>query len=141
MLKIVVDTNVLVSGTLVAQGASAKILRAVRNKEVGLLTSHRLIAEYANVIQRRHIIQKYARVSENAEELINFLSTNAELITEDATLVGFVKADPKDDMVIACAIAGKADYIVTGDPHLLDLKHVQNTPILSPGVFVEMIKP
>jgi len=139
MLKIVVDTNVLVSGTLVAQGASAKILRAVRNQEVALLTSRRLIVEYADVIHRRHITKNYPRVSENAEELINFLSANAELVEDDANLKGLVPADPKDDMVVACAIVGKADYIVSGDPHLIELGQVQGIPILTPVQFVEKL--
>lgn len=136
MLRIVVDTNVLVSGTLVAAGSSARILEAARNAEIILLTSHRLLAEYATVIQRPHIINKYARVKENAEDLINFLSANAELVRDESEWTGLVPADPNDDMVIACAIAGRADGIVSGDPHLIELKEVQGIPIQKPSEFV-----
>jgi hypothetical protein len=140
MLKIVADTNVLVSGTLVAEGSSAKILRAVRDAKIILLTSRRLMNEYATVIQRPHIAKKYPRVKENAKDLINFLSANAELVEENSTLTGLVLADPKDDMVIACAIVGKADYIVSGDPHVLVLKQAQDIPILTPAEFVEKLR-
>lgn len=50
-----------------------------------------------------------------------------------------VSADRDDDYVLACAVDGGADYIVSGDPHLLDLKTHRSIPILTPREFVETV--
>ena len=49
-----------------------------------------------------------------------------------------VGADPDDDAVIACAVEGKADYIITGDQHLLNLKDCHRIPIVSPAAFLQV---
>ena len=55
------------------------------------------------------------------------------------TGIAVIAADPSDDMVLACAVAGKADYIVSGDPHLLDLGEYEGIRIVSPAVFVSIL--
>lgn len=139
MLRVVADTNVLVSGTLVANGPSAKILAAARNREIILLASQLLLAEYSEVIHRRHILKKYPEVNDYAEDLINFFSANSELVEADSTLAGFVPNDPQDDFIVACAVKGKADYIVSGDPHLTELGTVAGISILTPAQFASKL--
>ncbi len=134
MPRAVLDTNVLVSG-VIALGYSAKILDAARRETIQLVTSNHLLEEFSEVISRRHIARKYPKAAENAEILLDFLRAFAILVPgipgEEA-----ISPDCDDDFVLACAIDGKADCIVPGDPHLLDLKSHRGIPILTPKEFV-----
>ncbi len=55
------------------------------------------------------------------------------------TAVSGVSQDPDDDKFLACAVDGQADYLVSGDPHLLRLQEYQDTKIVQPSVFLEIL--
>lgn len=135
MRKVVLDTNVLVSG-IIGSGYSASILDAARREEIQLVTSPHLLEEFSQVITRQHIVRKYPRVAEEAESLLDFLRVFAKL-TSGIPEPQAISADRDDDYVLACAGEEKADCIVSGDPHLLDLKSYKDIPILTPREFVE----
>ena len=78
MRKVVLDTNVLISG-VIASGFSASILDAARREEIKLVTSAHLLDEFSEVISRRHIARKYPKAAENAEILLDFLRAFAIL--------------------------------------------------------------
>ena len=137
MRKIVVDTNVLISG-VIASGYSAAILDAARREEITLVTSVHMLDEFREVISRRHIARKYARVAEKAEDLLDFMRVFAILIPGIPNPES-VSPDRDDDFVLACARDELVEYIVSGDPHLLDLKSFQDVPILTPREFVERV--
>jgi len=134
MPRAVLDTNVLVSG-VIASGYSAEILDAARRETIQLVTSSHLLEEFSEVISRRHIARKYPKAAENAEILLDFLRAFAILVAgipgEEA-----ISPDRDDDFVLACAIDGKVDCIVSGDPHLLDLESHRGIPIWTPKEFV-----
>lgn len=135
MQKVVLDTNVLVSG-IIASGYSASIVDAARREEIQLVTSPHLIEEFSEVIARRHIARKYPKAAEEAESLLDFIRAFAKLtagIPEEQT----ISPDRDDDYVLACALEEKADCIVSGDPHLLNLKTYKGIPIFTPREFVE----
>jgi putative PIN family toxin of toxin-antitoxin system len=135
MVRVVLDTNVLISG-VIASGNSARILDAARREEIKLVTSIHLLEEFSDVISRRRIVRKYPAVTENAETLLDFLRAFAEFVSgipEEER----ISSDRDDDFVLACAVDGEAEYIVSGDPHLLDLKTYKQIPIFSPREFAE----
>ena len=135
MRKVVLDTNVLISG-VIASGYSASISDAARREEIKLVASAHLLEEFSAVISRRHIARKYPKAAENAESLLDFLRAFAILASgipdEDA-----ISPDRDDDFVLACALDEEADCIVSGDPHLSGLKIYKGIPILTPKEFVE----
>jgi uncharacterized protein len=137
MVKVVLDTNVLVSG-VIASGYSAQILDAARGEEIKIVTSIHMLEEFSDVVSRRRIVRKYPEVTENAEALLDFFRAFAEIVSgvpeEDQ-----VSQDRDDDFVLACAVDGKADYIVSGDPHLLGLKSYKQIPVLTPREFAERV--
>jgi putative PIN family toxin of toxin-antitoxin system len=135
MRKVVLDTNVLVSG-IIASGYSASILDAVRREEIQLIISPHLIEEFSEVIARRHITRKYPKVAEESESLLDFIRAFVQL-TVGVPDPQNVSADRDDDYVLACAVEEIADCIVSGDPHLLSLKSYKGIPILTPREFVE----
>lgn len=137
MVRVVLDTNVSVSG-VIASGYSARILDATREEEIKIITSVHLLEEFSDVISRRRIVRKYPDVAENADILVDFLRSAGEIV-EGIPQKEQVSSDRDDDYVLACAVDGKADYIVSGDPHLLDLKTYNEIPILSPREFTERV--
>jgi putative PIN family toxin of toxin-antitoxin system len=137
VVRVVLDTNVLISG-VIASGYSARILDSARKEEIKLVTSVHMLEEFSDVVSRRRIVRKYPEVTENAETLLDFFRAFAEIVS------GFpegdqISRDRDDDFVLACAVDGKVDYIVSGDPHLLDLKSFKKIPILSPREFAEQV--
>jgi putative PIN family toxin of toxin-antitoxin system len=135
MRKVVLDTNVLISG-VIASGYSASILDAVRREEIKLVISVYLLEEFSDVISRRHIARKYPKAAKEAEALLDFLRAFS-ILTPGIPGKDPVSRDRDDDFVLACALGESVDCIVSGDPHLLDLKTYRGVPILTPKDFVE----
>lgn len=136
--RAVLDTNTLVSATLVEQGFSAQILRAFRQNQIRLVISPYIIGEYTRVVRRPHIAKKYDQVEENADAVVHLLNHRA-LVVQAKTVERVVPDDAKDDAILACAKEGKAQYIVSGDEHLLKLRTYRGIKILTPREFVEQV--
>lgn len=135
MARVVLDTNVLVSG-VIASGHSARILDSARQNKITLITSPHLLAEFNDVISRRRITRKYPDAAANAQTLLDFMRASCVIVSGIPQGKG-VSRDQDDDFVLACAVDGEADFIVSGDPHLLDLETHKEILILSPREFVE----
>jgi hypothetical protein len=134
----VLDTNVLVSGIIVTHGPSAQIMDAVRDGHVHLIISPTLLDEFQDVIQRPRITRKYPALQERLAPLLGFLYTTPILVP-GVPSQRFVPDDPDDDWIVACAIEGQANFIVSGDPHLQALKEVRGIQVLTPRRFVDEI--
>lgn len=133
--RVVLDTNVLVSGTIVRHGFPARILLAAIDQRITLVVSPYLLAEYLAVIQRPHIAKKYPDLSEWLDRVRRFVSANAVSVSP-SSIPKVIQDDPKDDAILACANAGYAQYIVSGDRHLLKLGNYQGIKIVTPREFV-----
>lgn len=135
MQKIVLDTNILISG-VIASGYSAAILDALRRNEISLVTSGHMLEEFIDVLARPRIVRKYPHAAENAEALLDFIRAFA-IMVQGSPEANQISVDRDDDFVLACAEEAQADAIVSGDPHLLDLGFYKGIPILTPRDFVE----
>ena len=138
MPKIVLDTNVLLSGLITTSGNAARIIDAARNGDLQIVLSPILAQELSEVIVRPHIVQKYPLVSQQAEILLDYLRANA-IWVKGLPKQRIVAADADDDFVIACAIDGEAEYIVSGDTDLLSIGRYENIIIMSPRQFVDLL--
>ncbi|MGD9893502.1 MAG: putative toxin-antitoxin system toxin component, PIN family [Dehalococcoidia bacterium] len=110
----------MVSGLLSDRGAAYQLLEAWRVGAFVLLYSDAIYAEYADVLPR----PKFARYHLTPEIIAAFLRRvrrHGRRVTPRRRLPITVR-DPKDDMVLAAALGGHADYLVTGDADLLDLR-------------------
>jgi len=136
-VRIVLDTNVLVSA-LVTRGTPPDLLhQAWDGREFELLTSSAQLAELARVLSYERL-RPYIR-REEAEGLLETISAVARVLTElpDVSL----SADPDDNLILATAVAARADLLVTGDKsHLLKLKAVRGIPIVTPREALARIK-
>lgn len=122
MLRIVLDTNVLVSAIIRPGSAPSALLNRWQNGEFLLVTCQQALDELDDVLQRPHIAAKYHITSARRETLLSLIREHAILVPGDS-ITGVVAADPKDDMFVSCVVEGNAKYIVSGDKHLLNLWH------------------
>ena len=108
------------------------LLEQVRSGELTLVISPALLAELADVISRPKFDSILVRSNTSRSRTLDELRRLAEVV-EVPPLPQPVCRDPDDDEVLATAIAGQVDLIVSGDNDLLRLKQFQNIPILSPA--------
>lgn len=140
MLRVVIDTNVIVSGIISRKGAPAEILNAWRERHFLLLISPAIVAEVRSVLGYPRIREKYRLSDQEIDQMISLLEHDAMLVPGTADVAGSLPADPQDEMFLACAVDGGADVIVSGDYHLLDLGEYQDIPIIKAGRFLEQLK-
>lgn len=119
--RIVIDTNLFISGTIVKGGTPFQLLEAWRNGFCSLLVSDYQRDELHRVLQRPAIREKYALTSEEIKILFRLLDTAAKNVPQRRRLPIAVR-DPKDEMILSSALEGKADYLVSGDEDLLSLR-------------------
>jgi putative PIN family toxin of toxin-antitoxin system len=91
------------------------------------------------VLHRDYIYDKYGLSEEIVDNIAAFLYEGT-VLTEDSYEIPKVKKDPDDNKFIACAIEGEADYIVSGDGHLLSLKHYKGIQIVDANGFLKILK-
>lgn len=105
-----------------------------------MVTSKRILAETAsNLLEKPHIRRRFVYPDEEVHEFIQRLRLTAEVAGE-ARLAGAVSRDPNDDMVIACAVKAKADYIVTRDRDLLVLDKYRTIAMTTPEHFAGVLR-
>ncbi len=140
MLRVVIDTNVIVSGILSRKGAPAELMNAWRERCFLLLSSPEIVTEIRVVVQYPRLRDKYHLSDAEIEQTITLLEHDAFFVAGDANVAGSVPDDPKDEMFLACALDGQADLIVSGDHHLLDLESYRDIPIMTARQFLDQLK-
>ena len=128
-MKIVLDTNTVISG-LLWKGAPRQILDLARSGSLTLFTSPELLAELANVLERKKFSARLVLAETNVDELVYGYAALAKTI-RPAKIKPVIKADPDDNKVLACAKAAKAEIITSGDDHLLNLKEYEGIRTLT----------
>lgn len=137
-MRVVVDTNVLVSALLKADGSPAKIVSLWQAGEVDLVVSDEVISEVGRVLGYKRIRTRVTQ--EDAERFLDLLREAAVVVT-DYEKVTVVIDDPDDDKFLALAISSGARYIISGDSHLLSIGTYQGVEILTPADFLAAFLP
>jgi putative PIN family toxin of toxin-antitoxin system len=120
LVSAVVDTNLLVSGTVSKRGNPAALLDAWRRNAFLLLLSDAQRGEVTDVFSRPRIVERYQVPDDELQALFSLLETQARRVPLQEPLPLQVR-DPKDNHILAAALGGRADYLVTGDDDLLSL--------------------
>lgn len=136
-MRLVIDTNAAISG-LLWHGNPGKLIDAANAALVMLHTSAPLLAELRDVIHREKFAKALAARGLSATEIFEGYAALAT-VGIPAIIPPTVMDDPDDDAVLACAVAAQADYIASGDPHLLTLERFRNIPIVTPTQAVEQL--
>lgn len=135
MLRVVIDTNVLVSRYLSPTGSPAQIFTFWQDKRFTLLVSEPILDEYKRALQYPHVQGKHQLTEAQIVELVNDLADIATIVVAKKSIT-VITADPDDNKFLECAVEGGADYIVSGNKHLLDLKQYLEIRILAPSEFL-----
>ena len=130
MLRVFFDTNLFVSSLLVKNGLPAQALDAWRSRRFLLVTSPSIMAEVEATLKYPRIRRKYNITDEDVNSLLELMRTDALVVPGGADVAGSVPDDPDDEIVLAGAIDGEVDLIISGDRHLLSLKSFRDIPII-----------
>ena len=139
MIRAVLDTNVLASATIGPQGHAARIVGRWRKRGFVLLVSPLLLEELDEVLRYPRLRRRHGWSEERIDEYVGGLKDMAT-VTPGLMAIAAVPGDPDDDVLIACALEGQAQYLVTGDQHLLGLGRYEGIQIVTPAVFWQQLE-
>ena len=128
-MKVVLDTNVLVSAFIVAGVCNRLLDRCILSRRITIILSVSILNEFRNTLSR-----KFGHDNEEIKARVEALIEASELV-EPATFDKQICRDADDDAILGTAVAGDADCIVTGDNDLLVLERFEGVDIISPSEF------
>lgn len=128
-MKIVLDTNVYIGAALQGELTEDLLEEIVENPRFSLIISEEILLEIEQKLQK-----KFHWSIEKIEIFLNRIRKIAEIVLPIDKL-NIIKRDPKDNMILECALAGGADLIVTADQDLIKLKKFRNIGIIHPKTF------
>ena len=138
-MRVVLDTNIVVSA-LIWGGTPYRLLQLAQAGEIEILASPWLIAELTDVLSRTHLAARITEQNISPEMLVANYRSLVRLVSP-IEVPTVVIDDPDDDNVLACAIAGDANLIVSGDKHILGLGGAyRGIPIVKAGAAVIVIE-
>jgi uncharacterized protein len=130
-VRVVIDTNVLVSGVFFG-GVPGRLLEAWRDGKLTLVVSPAILDEYHRV--GVELAQRHEGVS--LEPFLALLAVRGQVVDADS-LPEPVCSDPDDDKFLACAVAGGASLVVSGDRALKEVSGWQGVEVIGPREFLE----
>jgi len=134
MKNIVVDTNVFISALLKSRNCT-KILEALKQNKFQLVISDKMVEEFLIVVEN----PKFEFCEFEKHELKELLVEKSKSVFNPVAKISVCR-DVKDNIVLECAVSGKADFIVTGDKDLLTLKSFRKIPIITPRQFLKILR-
>jgi len=142
MMRIVPDTNVLVSALLFPRNNSAQIMRLVLEGVLNLVISCDILDEIYRVVRYPRLVKLMEKNSIAPEEVDLFIEKMSKiaLVTPGELTLDVIQDDPSDNKIVACAVKGETDFIISGDHHLTDLKEFQGIMIVNPAAFLAIVK-
>jgi putative PIN family toxin of toxin-antitoxin system len=133
VLRVTCDTNIYISG-LNFSGNPRRVLEMAEEGQIHLSISDDIINEIDEVLRR----PKFGWPAEEIHRALRAITRFTEHV-EPKQRIDVVKDDPDDDRVLECAVAGKSEYLVTGDNHLLGIGQFRGVKIVTPADFVEIM--
>lgn len=138
-MKVVIDANVIVSGLSGSVAAPRTLLARWSADDFEVISSHVLIDELMDVLHRPRV-RRFLREPPEVLELFIATFRNRLTMVEPQRAI-IASRDPDDDRVLEAAVAGDAQYIVTGDADFLALGSFEGITILTPAAFLGVIGP
>jgi hypothetical protein len=120
-MRIVIDNNVVVSRFLSSKGTPAQIFEKWRVESFEFLVSEPILSEYQKALSYKHVQTRHHMTNEEIAETIRDFRKFAILVNP-AEKLEVIKEEPDDNKFLEVAEAGGAEYIVSGDEHLLKLR-------------------
>ena len=138
-MRVVFDTNVIISAAI-SPGSPPTLIHTAWNQDrFELLVSPDLLAEYRRALSYERVRRRHRKSDDELDALVLDYELAGVLVEPDERLA-IVTADPDDNRILECAVAGEATHIVSGDRHLLTLGEYDKIPILDPRAFLELLE-
>lgn len=131
---IAADTNVIISA-LLWEGNESKIIGLAEEGKIKLLSSAALLSELKNVLSH----ERFGLEEKTVDENIKYILTISEIVSPKRKLK-VIRDDPADDRVLECALEGRADYIVSGSKHLLQLNEFHRIKIVRAKELLDILR-
>lgn len=138
-LRAVVDTNLFISGLFAKDTVSARLQDLWINQDFDLVTSIEIIKEVSRVLYYPRIQERFKPKEDTIRRFFRLIFRKA-IIAKDIYRTDRVVDDPTDNKFLACALEKKADYIVSRDPHLRNIKHYHGIQIIDATAFIEKVE-
>lgn len=133
MHRAVLDTNIYVSSVFWEMGNPHKIIEKAIEGKTEIFISNEILKEIEKVLKR-----DFEESEDFIQEQINLIKGYSEIV-EGTEKVDVVKDDPDDNIIIECAMTANAEFIVSGDRHLLNLKEYAGIKIITPKEFIDIL--
>ena len=133
-MKVVLDTNVFISGIFWEGNFCSQIISKWRNGYFELVSSKEIIEELIETLKNFKIAMSEYII----HEWVNLLVENATIV-ESAERLKVIREDPSDNKFLEAAVAGNAELIISQDKHLLNQKEYQNIKIIKPEEALRII--
>lgn len=138
--RVVLDSSVLVAAFLRRGGVNAKVLQHGQ-REYALWIAQAILDEVRHaLLSYPRIRQRYRYSDSEVEAFLDAIARASEGVLSDLPELAVMERDPQDNMVLACAVAARAQYLVTKDHDLLDLRRYKGIEILSAPMFLERLR-
>jgi putative PIN family toxin of toxin-antitoxin system len=138
-LRAVIDTNLFISGLFAKDSVSAQLQNLWIDQAFELVTSVEIIKEVSRVLSYPRIKERFKPKEDNVRRFFRLIFRKA-IISKDIYQTDKIVDDPTDNKFLACALEKKADYIVSRDPHIRNLKHFHGIQIVDATTFIEKVK-
>jgi putative PIN family toxin of toxin-antitoxin system len=139
VLRVLLDTNQLVSSLLSTAGPQGQLIDAWRRRAFALLMTPGQLEEVAEVLSRPKIARKYLISATDRRAFVEPLRSETILLPDEPA--PGVCRDPDDDELLGCAAAGGVEYLVTGDADLLSVGRYQGVSIIDARQFLGLLSP
>lgn len=137
-VKVVLDTNVWVS-IFIKKTLGREFSEILKKGIIGIYATEEILKEISRVLVYPKINELLEISGIGEKEIIRNIVENSELVRPKFNLK-VIREDQEDNRILDCALQAKADFIVSGDKHLLKLKKFRNIEILTPREFLDIVK-
>jgi putative PIN family toxin of toxin-antitoxin system len=138
MLKIVLDANIFVSAVLKPHSGLTKIFELVKEDKIKLILSDDILSEIRAVFFYPKIKKRHKQTSKKIEEFLRN-AARTSILTQGKIKIDQIKEDLSNNIYLSAEVEGKADFIISGDHHLRDLKSFHGIRILDPSTFLNLM--
>ena len=133
-MKVVIDTNVWLSALLWG-GQPSLIIQLIEQKQIQAISSENILTELTDILQKPKLQKRLDRLKITADAVVIIAKRLMTLVVIEEVIIPELR-DPKDQMVLATAISGDAQIVISGDKDLLVLHPYGNISILLPQEFL-----
>ena len=134
MIRVVIDTNVFIRYLIKPNPVIRYLIEEMwLNDELVLVSAPELLSELAEVLQRSYVQTLIA--PEEGQLLLSVIDAKAEMLPALSPIPPYTR-DPKDDKFVACAVAGRAAYLITSDRDILELEQLEGIVMITPHDFI-----